>query len=141
MADAILHEPRLFATDVDGTLFNSAHKLTPAAEAAIVAAREAVEGGRGGQLEEHVEAARVEAERAPPQRRRRRQDRHVVEEQPRQGVVELAVMHEMCGQPEAGEVGGVEALLNTNFFGPKRVSEAFVDLLDPAAYDSKYPLD
>ena len=41
MADAILHEPRLFATDVDGTLFNSAHKLTPAAEAAIVAAREA----------------------------------------------------------------------------------------------------
>ena len=29
--------------------------------------------------------------------------------------------------------GGVEALLNTNFFGPKRVSEAFVDLLDPAA--------
>ena len=36
-----LHEPRLFATDVDGTLFNSEHKLTPAAEAAIVAAREA----------------------------------------------------------------------------------------------------
>ena len=29
--------------------------------------------------------------------------------------------------------GGVEAILNTNLYGPKRVSEAFLELIDPAA--------
>ena len=29
------------------------------------------------------------------------------------------------------DVGGVDGLLNTNFYGPKRVTEALVDLIDP----------
>ena len=29
--------------------------------------------------------------------------------------------------------GDADALLNTNFYGPKRVSEAMIDLIDPAA--------